>query len=167
MLGNFSENHDNARFDFYPGDIHLSTNVVAFSVLGGEIPIICQVQEQRLSKATIFRIVKPCGRQRSPQSSSYNPTAFLNHTHYGLFSTPIYSATPCQLPYTLPPRVQLYIRTVVTSHYEKARLSASSRLCFPVGRSTVSRSRICCEFKSGRDVDVQISPVSKAGNHQV
>lgn len=48
LLGSFSENHDVPRFPTKSDDVALVKNVLAFTVLGGGIPILYQGQEQHL-----------------------------------------------------------------------------------------------------------------------
>lgn len=48
LLGSFSENHDVPRFPTKSDDMALVKNVLAFTVLGGGIPILYQGQEQHL-----------------------------------------------------------------------------------------------------------------------
>ncbi|KAJ5129145.1 Glycoside hydrolase superfamily [Penicillium bovifimosum] len=49
LLGNFIENHDNARFPSYTGDYSQAKNVISFLFLSDGIPIVYAGQEQHYS----------------------------------------------------------------------------------------------------------------------
>ncbi len=49
LLGTFLENHDNPRFPSLTGDLALTKNAIAFTILSDGVPIIYQGQEQHFS----------------------------------------------------------------------------------------------------------------------
>ncbi|PIB03036.1 Alpha-amylase A type-3 [Cercospora beticola] len=75
LLGNFIENHDQARFPSITKDIGLTKNVIAFTVLNDGIPVVYQGQEQGFSGAT-----DPYNRE--PLWTSFYSTKSTLYTFY-------------------------------------------------------------------------------------